>query len=235
MSKVICIYPRDPSTKFLNILVKKLHKLLGEDFYCFVVEPNNNSHLQCIKRLTHGDEQSILFLGHGTSTELFGAYNDTLLQGTTFSEEQETSFIHRENIHVFSGKKVFCLSCNSNDKISKWAVDKGARTFLGFGNICTDWSREDHMAKSVSKTDIYLFRRVITLILAQTFEIVYENDFNFNQLDKVLRIVINKWLKNRYYYFEKQIKSWEWFDEQVYRFKDEIIIHGNNNLFFFNA
>lgn len=229
MSRILCVYPEDPSTKFLNHLVERLNIHFRQDFHCFKVKPNSKSHNDCLGRIRHGDEELVIFLGHGTHKELYGADSGSLFEGSTFSFDNsgDNIFINQENIDVFYRKKVFCLSCNSNGKLSKWAVEHGATTFLGFGDIPTDWVKDDHMKINVSKRDIYIFRKIITKIVSRSLMIASSNNFSFGQLEKLIKILTNNWMHNDYYSMGKFIKSKEWINKQLFLFKDEMKISGN--------
>ncbi len=226
MSKVLCVFPDDRTTRFLDKIVRRIGRLLGHDFHCFKIKPRQESHENCLNRVQTGVEELIIFLGHGKSTELWGADMRNSVFGGT-SQIADERFIYKDNISVFSGKKVFCLSCRSNENISKWAIDSGSITFLGFGDIPTDWIEKEYMIASVRKTDIYIFRKIITLIVIQALLISIEKKHTFKQLESLIKILTNKWMYNRYYVYKKSIKSIQWVDKNMYNFKEEIIVRGD--------
>jgi hypothetical protein len=143
MSKIICIYPDDCSTRFLDRIQYRLKRELNEQFHCYKVKPNQPSHDRCLERLcNNAEEELVIFLGHGRSDCLFGATSYSRLLGSAYWEAaddyENENFINRDNVGVFSGKKVFCLSCNSAERIGKLAYQQGAKAFIGFGDIPTE-------------------------------------------------------------------------------------------------
>jgi hypothetical protein len=143
MSRVLCIYPQDGSTRFLNRIQNHLTLALGDTFHCYKVKPNQESHDECLERLRSvKEEELVLFLGHGRSDRLYGAnsnysyFPSPLYEG--IADYENDNFINCENLDVFCDRKVFCLSCNSADGLGKIAIEKGARVFIGFGDIPTD-------------------------------------------------------------------------------------------------
>jgi len=229
MSKILCVFPNDPSTRFLEKLSWELNKHFDSNFHCFKVKPNKSSHTKCLDRIKMGNDELILFLGHGQSDKLFGAITNNF---NTFHTDSEDFFIHddfinKENINVFSNKKVICLSCNSNDKIGKWAVDSGTKVFLGFGDIPTDWLTEYERLK-ISKFDVFAFRCLMRDIILKSIIYVGAHNMTFKALDKVIKIFVNRTI----YYgkYPYKIKNLSWVNDRLCYFKDEIKVYGDKDL-----
>jgi hypothetical protein len=89
----------------------------------------------------------VIYLGHGRSDSLYGSIADN--SGALVSPDavaygainvfRNERFIDSANIDVFADKNIFCLACNAGLKrgIGQIAVDSGATSFLGFGEIPT--------------------------------------------------------------------------------------------------
>ncbi len=225
MSKIICIYPDDVTTRSLNNIPYFLNKNFHSIFHCFKVKPNDKSHDDCLKRVQSGSEEFVIFLGHGQSNKLFGAISrNTDIITTDFSSQYKSdNFINKGNIEVFKGKNVFCLSCYSNEYLGKWAYENGANSFIGFGNIPTDW--EDSYEKTfLSKKDFYLHRRLITEIVLNSLLIAINEKYNMGQLVSLIKILTNN------YIFEliKGNRTHKWVIDNLYSFKKNIKLFGDS-------
>lgn len=143
MAKVLCVHPYDKTTRFLNRIQHHLVNSFPKDVAYFRVQPWELSHTQCLKRIVGGEESFVIFLGHGRSDSLYGAVSDDLRGYSNLDHRysagfQNENFITVNNAEIFRGKRVFCFSCNSADKLGRVAVEKGAVSFMGFGDIPTD-------------------------------------------------------------------------------------------------
>ncbi len=144
--RILIIHPHDKTTQFLESINNNLQPEFSNDIQYFRIETNDNSHKQCLERIKeHPSNGIIIFLGHGRSDALYGSKGDEYSPSLEWEEIAafpdlyyfNESFISKSNADVFYEKKVFCLACNSNNKIAEYAIDKGAISFLGFGDIPT--------------------------------------------------------------------------------------------------
>ncbi len=106
MSKILCIYPDDSSTRFLDRIQHHLKQNLMESFHCYKIKPDQVSHDNCLERLQRvTEEEFVIFLGHGRSDCLFGANSNCgFLVSPYFegvSNYENDNFINRENVGVF--------------------------------------------------------------------------------------------------------------------------------------
>lgn len=145
---ILIIHPKDKTTYFLNRIKHHLIEKFGNSIHHFDIYPNEESHQLCLKRITnHPKNGFVIFLGHGRTDKLYGSKGDRFKNSDFVSQEAKcenpeayyynNDFINEGNAEIFAGKKVFCLACNSNNKIAGFAVTKGAKAFLGFGDIPT--------------------------------------------------------------------------------------------------
>lgn len=224
MSKIICIYPDDSSTRSLNTIPYILKKNFPSIFHCYKIKPNDKSHEDCLKRTNSGSEEFVIFLGHGQSNKLFGAISkNTDVFSTEYTVQYKNDdFINKANIEVFKGKNVFCLSCYSNVNLGKWACEKGANSFIGFGNIPTDWEIS-YEKIFLSKKDFYLHRKLITEIILNTLLISIDEKYNMIKIVNLIKILTN----NKIVELIKEDITHKWVINQLYSFKKEIVIFGN--------
>ena len=100
MNKNICIYPKDPSTDFL---VPLFDAICSSGFSGFHLDTNVVENKIMIFEILN-NAQNIIFLGHGSSGKLYGTpYGNSL-----------SDLITNNNIHLLKGKRLFLLSCNSD-------------------------------------------------------------------------------------------------------------------------
>ena len=117
MSKVLCIYPKDKTTEFLDPLFDDICKrfsavpLLGDP-------QDDDDYLDKLEKLA-GNSDTIVFLGHGSSGVLYGV---------NFNE-----LIYDYNVDMLRGKNLVLFACNSVGFIQKFGLPHA----LGFGIVPT--------------------------------------------------------------------------------------------------
>ena len=117
MSKVLCIYPKDKTTEFLEPLFDDICKrfsavpLLGDP-------QDDDDYLDKLEELA-GNSDTIVFLGHGSSGVLYGV---------NFNE-----LIYDYNVDMLRGKNLVLFACNSVGFIQKFGLPHA----LGFGIVPT--------------------------------------------------------------------------------------------------
>ena len=99
-------------------------------------------------------------MGHGGETQLHGAcgrfgemtMNNIAAQENSDFYDKEV-FIDASNLSSFSGKIFFCFSCNSNKNstksLARLSKSCGIESFVGFGNIPTDYIEGETFQKGV--------------------------------------------------------------------------------------
>lgn len=229
MSKILCIYPDDSSTRFLDRIQYYLKQHMLEVFHCYKVKPNQESHDRCIARLHYRtEEELVIFLGHGRSDSLYGAnnYQRALDSSYDFEGEYENdSFINRDNISVFSGKKIFCLSCNSAEKLGRLAYQNGAKAFIGFGDIPTD----DISIPEIGRRLRFLtarFKGEVSWIVKSSLVYSIKNNYDFFQLISLVRLLTNKRI-NEIIITHKNLRERRLLADYLYNFKNEMELFGD--------
>lgn len=233
------IHPKDSTTTFLNKIKKHISICFPEDAHFFDIQTNDKSHQECIEAIkVHQSNGLIIFLGHGTSYKLYGSKGSGSVYGNEIIQAESPSliydnnnFINFSNIDVFANKKIISLSCNSNGKIGKEALMKGAKVFLGFGDLPTSIDElEDLGEKSESGTSLKSIvknlKSELNYIIKKSLEIGIRNSLNFNQLCDLIKFITNQ----RITYFLIDCKT---FNERriianhLYDIKKGIIIYGD--------
>ena len=116
MSKTFCIYPKDSSTAFLEPI---FNAICGGDGVDSVVGDSSDDEFfdSLNKGLQDTSLENLIFLGHGSSTTLYGTKFDTLLED--------------KDLTSWAQKTMILFSCNSRDFLKKM----GATRYVGFGFV----------------------------------------------------------------------------------------------------
>ena len=117
MSKVLCVFPKDSTTAFLDPLMEAFIErysaipLLGDP-------QSDDDYFDRLSELS-SESDIIIFLGHGTSEKLYGVnFNELILA---------------DNVDVLRGKRLVLFSCNSVDFLKRFKLHGS----LGFGIVPT--------------------------------------------------------------------------------------------------
>ncbi|MFN7911937.1 MAG: hypothetical protein ACK5QC_08925 [Bacteroidota bacterium] len=236
--KILIIHPYDKTTIFLDSIKTNLDSSFKNDVFCFNVQLNDNSHKECLERIEkHPKNGLIIFLGHGKPSTLSGSKGDEYSPSISLEEIYKypelyyfnENFINKENIKVFSGKKVFCLACNSKEKIADFAIENGVETYLGFGNIPS--SKEEFKlagVTNVSNEIVALMKSELTYIIMKSIEYSIFKSYTFEQLHNILQFIINQ----RISYILTSKKDFEEryiLADYLYYLKKEVAIFGNKH------
>jgi hypothetical protein len=234
--KILIVHPYDKTTLFLNSIKNSLEYSFNDDVYYFNIETNDSSHKKCLEIIDrHPTNGLIIFLGHGRSDALQGSKADEFSPSLDWEDIAQfpdlyyfnENFITKRNAHVFSGKKVFCLACNSNAKIAEYAIEKGATTFLGFGNIPS--SIEEFMVdgnSNITNEIVIAMRTELNYIVSKSIEYSISKSYNFEQLLNVIHFLINQKI-TEFLITKKDFESRYIFVDYLYHIKKEIIVHGD--------
>lgn len=232
MSKVFAIYPLDKScsNSFLNRIHTFETRKLGDDWHCFKVHFSDEEHEKSINAAN--ESHFVLFMGHGGDTQLHGAcgkYGEFTTESTAAKENHDFYdrgvFIDASNIGRFQNKIFFCFSCNSNKSstksLSRLAIENGVQTFVGFGNIPTDYIKE----VKFSKRCIALYKGKIIKILKYAIYYAVESDETVDGLVQIIKLLTTKEIQSL-----RQQRPFHDKDAvvcQLYKFKNEIRIYGD--------
>jgi hypothetical protein len=224
MNKIVCIFPKDKSTAFLNVLVKRLEKAFPKQFYCLKVKATIDDHQKCLELIAALPPQNlILYLGHGESDKLLGANDENA--AVEFKNFRKKGFINKTNIDILSNKKVICISCRSNEKLGKMAEKTNCQTFVGFGSIPTDWIIEADEV-NIQPNDVDWFNKLFCKVMSDALIYAIHHQFNFDQFERVLKLMTNHMIIRQLHPKKEVANAW-WVDESLYKLKDEVKIFGN--------
>ncbi|WP_188466217.1 hypothetical protein [Bizionia arctica] len=179
-------------------------------------------------------------MGHGRSNYLYGAkgklFDNAFISEDAKKEHPEDYFYKEEfitfdNIDSFKGKKIFCLTCNSNGKIGLEAIRKGAKVFLGFGDLPTsieelkEQKEENKPGTSLAKIEKAL-KTEINYIIKKSITICIQKNQTFEQLVDLIRFITNQRI-SYYLVDQKKISERKLIANYLYDFKQGIVIYGN--------
>lgn len=248
MPNIIAIYPTDKqeSTKFLNRINTYLKRRLNDNWLCIKLNFTDEEHLSCIEFISRSKDKFILFMGHGRSDKLFGSCakecNDFISSGAMQDNElfyKNENFINVENIKAFEGKILFSFSCNSNrnenNSLGRNAIKNGVKSFVGFGDIPTDYidisSIKKHMRPSYEifpKRAIAIYKGIIIKIIKQCLFVSINNNYSIQDLVDLIKIQTNKEIQNLILSKNKNRQK-KIIIDKLFQFKSEILILGNNH------
>lgn len=230
--EIFCVYPHDRTTFFLDRIVSFLKNNLGDKFHCYKVKLNEQSHTDCLRTLNTLENRIIIFLGHGRSDKLYGACGDEGENLFVGQEHQDIpqyfnkpDFITMSNSSVLAKNIVFALSCDSNrlkNSIGDSARENGTISFVGFGDIQTDYDDE----RELTRREIAIFKGIIVKIIKKCLLYSYRNNFTVEKLVDTIKIMTNKEIY-KLLTIHKGIKYRHRIAKHLYLFKDEIVIFGN--------
>lgn len=220
MNKALIIYPCDSSTDFLQEIINQIAELME-----VVVERPDatiEAHEKCIHLIQETSIKLIIFMGHGQSDKLLGANSSN--NNKEYQLYREKGFINRDNISIFSGKSVIALSCNSNEKIGKMAIENGAKVFVGFGYIPTDWYVEVEEVSHLEPKEVEEFNAILVNVVSKSLNYCIHHNFTFSQFEKLFKVIVNKEIKE---IVASGIPCNSWLLQSMYKLKDEIKVFGD--------
>jgi len=194
IKKLLVVHPQDPTTAFLNKIVTYFEKALPpEQLTIKIIEPNKKSHDDCIELLKEGDFDNMLFMGHGSSTSIQGASNDSY---------KHAQLLSANDLHILGGKNLIFLSCNSNDLFRK----AKSKSYIGFGDMPTDWNEilaareyEKDIYKGFTEETLEIYRSYLTKIIAKPlYDLTYSENYGLKACYLDIRLRINQLIATSY-------------------------------------
>lgn len=233
MNDLFIIYPQDEyySTKFLNRINTYGKRILKDKWHCYKVHCSDQDHYNCLKRAL--SYRVIFFMGHGTDTKLCGACGkrgeeivDSIIRIENPDFYNNDRFIYSDTIKCFRDKIFISFSCNSNrnksQSIGRIAITNGVKTFVGFGDIPTDYVANTQLSKKI----IEIYKGIIVRIIKYALVLSMENlgsVFSFTRLVQVITTKeILKILSGKVNYRQSSIIV-----ELLQDFKNDIRIFGD--------
>jgi hypothetical protein len=163
---------------------------------------------------------------------LYGANSNSNFFVSPYYEQlndyENDNFISKDNIEVFSGKRVFCLSCRSADGLGKLAVEKGAKAFIGFGDIPTDSSEILLEIGTRLPLLIARFKGEINWIVKTSLVYSINNNHNFFQLVDTIRLFTNIRI-NEIILTHRSLRQRRLLADYLYNFKNDMALLGDGS------
>ncbi len=129
-SNILVIYPIDPTIDFLQPIVDTIHSILPQSV---LTRPKSGEPFDSIT----DDTELVIFLGHGTTTELLG--------GSDENGKKSKLFDTQNGAHQLDGCSVVLFSCNSVDYIKNVKANPiEINNFFVFGDMPTDKEHVKH-------------------------------------------------------------------------------------------
>jgi len=233
--KLLTIHPINEDLRFLKKFVRNLKNYNNDLIVSKSLSNNTSSHTKAIQHIERLSENDIVcFLSHGATRAIHGSeyrsrYGSHLRQYSYIKENGY--FIDKSNIEVLKGKKVFCLSCNS-DTLGNLAIESGVKVFIGFSTI--DFDDRNELIANQNPRACVIAKTKYSLRTAVYQSIVYalENNITFFELNQLLKINLNKEMdslilnnKNK-----KGYKYYKTAADCLLTIKDGITLFGEGNI-----
>lgn len=181
MSKIVCVFPSDNTTEFLEPIEDTLKK---QGAVIVRGDTSQESHRnEIIDRLKGLTEQDIfVFMGHGASDRLYG---------TPHGEDPQSLF-GREALSLPQCSGSLFISCKSSEFVSKKGVNA-----IGFGEIPATWREmlklrnEDQSCYSgVDENTILEYQNSFVKALCKALELWEPSSQTLRQLYQHIRLCI---------------------------------------------
>ena len=206
MSKTVCIYPQDATTDFLRPLCDHICATFDAVEVGYDTSGDDDPMEIIFNEIK--DAQTIFFLGHGMSTCLYASILDNV------------ELFNKDNIQLLEGKRLFLLTCDSNQFITKFKLTDA----VGFGFLPTSEEdieriRQYHKLdiSMASVLDVECFKTALVQCLINTLSretiddsYLFRERMLFNTCSEIVDCLINKQSTNY------RIVS----DELYYMYKD---------------
>jgi len=237
LKKILIVHPHDRTTGFLKRINNHIEKNFNDLAHYFSVKPNDESHSECLERIkNHPINGSIIFLGHGRSNKLYGGKSDKYEAMVSIEARLESpadfyyneNFINEDNIEVFNDKKVFCLSCDSNNKFADLAIENGAVTFFGFGDIPTSQGGFLERGMTVSADLVNHLKGELNYIIKRSLAYCIKKNLSFRDLLNTIHFITNQEISS-ILFDSKSFKHRFTLVDYLYYLKKEIKIKGNKD------
>jgi len=209
MSKVVCIYPQDATTDFLQPLCDHICATFNAEEVGYETSGDNDPEEIIFNKIK--DAKTIFFLGHGTSKGLYARLNEIIL-------------FNKDNISLLKDKQLFLLACNSDQFINTYKLSEA----IGFGFLPTSLYDARHVRKlhsmrieHLKEDDINIYNTALVDALINTLSETTMTDshlfaerLKFSTCDKIVKILLQRGTPNYrivadalYYFYKDMIIS----------------------------
>lgn len=166
MKKIVCIYPEDETTAFLHPLYEHICSTLNAVGIHNDTTEDDDTLDKIYAEIN--DAECVIFLGHGTSSILYGSRCDNVV-------------FESNNHNLLDGKRLLLLSCNSNQFIKKYEKNDS----IGFGFLPTSLddvrlTRTLHNVniENIEKIDVDAYNMALVQSLINTISLNTMIDFH---------------------------------------------------------
>lgn len=119
MAKILCIYPKDATIGFLDVVYQKICSIDGA-IGLEGTPVEDDDYFDKLEK-TLQDAQIVCFLGHGSSSTLYGPHDNPLI------------CTDNDNVGLLQGKTLYLDACKSADYIAEHHLNSA----IGFGFMPT--------------------------------------------------------------------------------------------------
>ena len=134
MAKILCIYPKDTTIDFLDVVYQKICSMDGA-IGLEGTPVEDDDYFEKLEKSIQ-DVQIVCFLGHGSSSSLYGPHDNSLICK------------ENGNMGLLKGKTLYLDACKSADYIAEYHLNSA----IGFGFMPT--SLDDARNGNLHKLEI---------------------------------------------------------------------------------
>lgn len=183
------IYPNDPTTYFMNPIIKSLKSYIENGSLILIsCEANLNSYKDSIEKIREIPENSIvIFIGHSTNSILYGG------QSINFEKKP---LLELSQMSIFKNIELFLISCFSEKLLKSSRGQRNYSKCLGFGLLPSELQEVvAHSAMrrlELNQTDINIFRFHLADIFCSVLNYMISNNSSLDMAYNYFKIITHK-------------------------------------------
>lgn len=183
------IYPNDPTTYFMNPIIKSLKSYIENGSLILInCEANLNSYKDSIEKIREIPENSrVIFIGHSTNSILYGG------QSTNFEKKP---LLELSQMSIFKNIELFLISCFSEKLLKSSRGQRNYSKCLGFGLLPSELQEVvAHSAMrrlELNQTDINIFRFHLADIFCSVLNYMIYNNTSLDTAYNYFKIITHK-------------------------------------------
>ncbi len=185
---IYLIYPEDPTTSFLDEILKTFTPSIEEGKVCLIAcKASDDSYEEAKEKIRIIPENAkVIFMGHGTPSVLYGGAKESYLRQPLISLKE---------MHVFSNKTLILMSCYSTQLLESSRALRGFSDSIGFGLLPSDLSEtigKTHLEKlELDDSDIANYQKYLVEIFSRLTDLLLNSSHTTEQIVNKLRLLIN--------------------------------------------
>lgn len=188
LKQINIIISIDPTTDFLFEIIENLGEI-GYTLNIIEIYPTDTSYIDGIKAIKDiPDNSTIIFLGHGTATMIYGGES---------KQFEKKKLISIQEMRIFENQNIFILACESSKLLkSSFRLSKFNKS-IGFGSLPTSIEEIENDSKlskySFTIEIIEEYKNALIKIISDAFKYFFENRiFDFILLKDYIELLMNK-------------------------------------------